>query len=240
MKVHSGVAGEQFPQFDEEDRWLKRTVSLPALSREPRPLMWQRAEGLEESRTGSAPSPTHGDRFSLETLDFRTPARPSSQACHFSKKKTLGAEAEDVLCGGGSMECAGKESVFMDKRKRMKKIDLAARESAHVDKHRQLKVMLREQRKMDRSLSCARHLVGHLERNKDGPWRRKMIDQQKMEKSVNRIAGHLHGCSHARHELQEMQKKMAFALSPGPTAAVSFDLRHAFEDAVGRPHADYE
>merc|ERR1719311_1658139 len=31
------------------------------------------------------------------------------------------------------------------------------------------------------------------------------IDQQQTEKSIKRIESHLHGCSHARHELMEMQ-----------------------------------
>jgi len=219
-------SGEQFPQIDqEEERWLKRTVSLPALTKDPRPLMWLRAEGPEESSDDG-----------LLGFDFRTPARPSSQAYAISRRRSYG-DAEDALSGGATLDSVAKGSVLIDKRKRMKKIDLFARESAHVDKHRQLKVMLREQRQNARSLSCSRHLVGHLERSKDGSVRcRKMIDQQKMEKSVSRIAGHIHGCSHARHELQEMQKKMAFAVSPGPSTALGCDLKGAFADALRRPH----
>lgn len=209
-------------EADEEDRWLKRTVSLPALSRDcgARPLMWLRAEGL-----GSARSTEDGH----SGQDFRTLARPSSQAL----AGPTWAEEKDTT--SGVADSASKGSGRTDKRKQMKKIDLFARESAHVDKHRQLKVMLREQRLQDRSLSCSRHLLGHLARPKDGPWRGKIVDQQKMEKSVNRIAGHISGCSLARRELQEMQKKMAFASGP-KESAMNFDLKHAFADAFHRPH----
>jgi len=247
MKDRSCATGYMLPavepnervhaEAEEEDRWLKRTVSLPALSREPRPRMWQRAEGPEgsESRVGSAPC---SDEAAFR-LDFRTPARANSQAPTINWDRIdPDAEVLHFTSGGAALEQSSKGYPRMDKRRRSKVIDwndLAARESEHVDKHRQLKVMLREQRLGDRSLSCSRHLVGHLARSKDGPCR-KIIDRQKMEKSVNRIAGHITGCSHARHEMHELQKQMAALCAP-PTD--NYDLKHAFGDAFRR-QVDHE
>lgn len=187
-------------------------------------MMWQKAEGLDSRGN----SPRSDDDF-----DTRTSSQPS-----------IARRRSSLEIAYSELEGDDKGSKYTDKRRNTKKLDLydlAAKESAHVDKHRQLKVMLREQRQQDRSLSCSRHLVAHLARSKDGSTRcRKMIDQQRMEKSVSRIAGHLSGCSHARHELQEMNKKMASFLAPSPSAC-SFDLKDAFGDALRRQRAiDHE
>lgn len=212
-------------EVDEEETWLKRTVSLPSLPRGPRPLLWQRAEGT------SSPAMESDLRRSKSDLSAQPNAlRSSSGKWNLNPEEALSRDAEQ----GAGAKCSGS-SGYPEKRKRDKKIDLVARECAHVDKHRQLKQMLREERQVSGSLSSCKRLVGGLVTSKDTPWRRKLIDQQKTEKSIKRIEGHLHGCSHARHELVAMQRKMAL-LSDPPTTFCS-DLHHIFADTLKRTHS---
>lgn len=181
-------------------------------------MMWQKAEGL----SSQCDSPLSDDDL-LYGFGSRTVSQPS-----------IARRRSSLEIAYSELEGDDKGQKYTDKRKSTKKFDLhdlAAKESAHADKHRQLKVMLREQRQQSRSLSSSRHLVSHLARSKDGSTRcKKMIDQQRVDQSVSRISGHLHGCSQSRHELQEMTKKMASVLAPSPSAS-NLDLKNAFGDA---------
>jgi len=157
---------------------------------------------------------------------------------HLEKLAEEDAGTKDAQGGA-----AAKGASNSDKRKQRKKVDLFAMQSAHVDKHRQLKQMLREKRKMEGSLANSRSLVGNFMSSKDAPWRplhnRKLHDQQKTEQSIKRIQGNLHGCSHARHELMEMQKRMSH-LTCAPPSTLCSELKHAFADTLRRKHSEDE
>lgn len=228
--------GPVSPLGEEDARWLKstalkRSVSLPAISKDNRgqfSSMWQKAEG-SSSPGGSSHGSDEG-RIGQEIL--RTVSAPLNKM-RFAVDIDLGEGRKDSGKAHGDGDKRAKSS------KLVRNIDLNAKESAHADKRRQLKAILREQRAADRSLSCSKHLVGFLSKSKDGPYRRKMCDQQKMQESVSRIAGHIHGCSHARHDLQELSKKMAMVCAPpSATAVLSGDLKHAFADAIRKTHQD--
>jgi len=202
---------------DEEDSWLKRAVSLPSLPKGPRSFLWSRAEGSEVCGGGDAQ------------------LRKQVSLTHLASKcfEDHDAPAPKIDAGTRATSDSEKRSLY----RRAKKMDLVAKEAAHVDKHRQLKQILREQRQGEKSLSCSRHLVGHLVSSKDGCWRRKLQDQAKTEQSIKRIEENLHGCSHARHELMEMQRKLALVCNPIPAATLCSDLKHAFSDTLRRNHS---
>jgi hypothetical protein len=212
-------------EVDEEESWLKRTVSLPSLPRGPRPSLWQRAEGENSFGMDGDFRRSKSDMLSAQSNLLRS----SSGKWNLNPEEALSRDASFE----NAARCSGA-SGYPEKRKKEKKIDLLARESAHMDKHRQLKQMLRQERQDSGSLSSCKRLVGGLMSSKD-THRRKLIDQQKAEKSIKRIQGHLHDCSHARHELVAMQRKMAL-LSDPPMTFCS-DLHHIFADTLKRTHS---
>lgn len=107
----------------------------------------------------------------------------------------------------------------------------------HIAEQRRLKKLLREKRKSSRSVSECRHLVGSSMTGDDASVHRQ-IDRQEAIKSFQRIEDHMRGCSHARHELVEMQKKMGRLCA---TREVSANLRQAFSgslDKIQGPESD--
>lgn len=219
---------------NEEEQWLKKalpkTVSLPSLPKGPRPSMWQRAEGPD---TGSSPCGDE-DSWLKRTSGSRSLLRASP-------KWKSNADDEGDMFGFGCDEPAMMKcrSAVLDKQpgcapKKTKKIDLVAKEFAHLDKHRQLKSILKDQRQMDRSLSHSRFLVEKPKNFKD-PRCNKIRDAQNTEESVRRISSHISSIPKARHDILELQRKMASVCAPPPVSSVAADLKCAFADMLHRP-----
>jgi len=78
------------------------------------------------------------------------------------------------------------------------------------------------------------NLLGKLT-SKDGPARLKN-DQAKSEKSVQRIQGHIRDCSRARHDLVDLQKKMALVCNH-MSDDFQHDLHEAFSGCLRRKNS---
>jgi len=213
-------------EVDEEDCWLKKivsSVSLPSLHRGPRPRMWELAEGADEDLDAEG-----------------EPCNSNGRA----RRASFASQPEELSARDAELDSAAKASGYCDKRKQLKQVDLYAKQLSHADKHRQLKQMFREERQLGRGdgRSLCSNYAANTKRGgvKETPSRRKMIDQQKTEQSIKQIQGHLHGCSHARHELMEMQRTMSkMAGNMDLAGRASFtDLKAAFGSALHKHDAD--
>jgi len=225
---------------EDEERWMKKTngtVSLPSLTQQgPRPTMWQRAEGQD----CSSPVNNEEDSWLRRTIGtVHMPLLRSTSRVRFSTQDEV--QVQEDSCRGAVPEAVSKAAALFEKRsKKLKRVDLYAREHAHLEKHRQLKTTLRDQRHLDRSLSCSRHLVEKPIPKGSKDKCRKLLDQQFQEQLGKRIENHITGCSNARQELMEMQRKMALVCPPPPSevrVSLMSDLKGAFADVLHRPHA---
>lgn len=118
------------------------------------------------------------------------------------------------------------------------------KELVHLAKKKQLRTLFREERqttdRTSRSSSLCRQLVERVKANDDSwHWRADLQHKQEAEKSVQRIEGHMRGCSNARHELMQMQKKLnkMCTLPPAIPSDISTNLRQVFASALGRRSA---
>jgi hypothetical protein len=231
--VDAAAEHRRKPEGDEVAHWLKKTVghsvSLPSLKPGPRPDLWSRAEG----RDSPLISPS-GDEDSW----LRRTAGGNKALMRVAPKWADIVDPVDMPSGSDAPDLVKSRSLRqLDKGKRLKQIDLVAREYAHADKHRQLKTMLRERRHAQQSLFASKFLVE--KPSKVDPWRRKALDQAQVEQSVRRIEGQLNGCSNARQELLELQRKMAETCGPERSPlrpSICSDLKMGFADALRRQH----
>jgi hypothetical protein len=181
------------------------TLTLPSLSPPPH-TQWQGARPLLGTDSNTS------DRWF--SYDFEDPGQTNSLM-----------RGPRWRCSTDFTEVRSKNGAFD------RAADLAAKESKHNNSRRHLKKRLREERQNSRSVFYSMNLVGK-SAMKDDPSKMR-LDRARSEKSVQRIEGHLRDCSHARHELMEMQKKMALVCNK-ISDEVSGELHNAFAGVFKR------